>query len=142
MKKRVGGDNKVQLLWLLPAVLCLTGAAWLTFYYPEPVPETGWTEAAARIQSRIKPGEMILVYPTWKAAAAQPLEGFPVTCDVWRKGPDLHTLNPTGIWVVGKKKRSRRVRKALGQFAERGTISFDDVHILHMWTPKHGRKGE
>lgn len=140
--KRVGGVGKVQLVWLLPALLCIAGALWLTFYFPAPETETGWDEAAARVQSRIKPGEMVLIYPTWKAAAAEPLKGFPVTCDVWRKGPALHTLKPTGIWVVGAKKRTRRVRKALREFAERGTISFDDVHILHMWTPVHGRRGK
>ena len=141
MKKRVGGVSIIQLVWLLPAFLCLAGAVWLTCYYPQPEGEAGWDDTAKRIQSRYKPGEMILVYPTWKAAAARPLRGYPVVCDVWRKGPELHTLKATGIWVVGAKKRSGRTRKALKQFAQRGTISFEDVHILHMWDPKTRRRG-
>jgi hypothetical protein len=133
----------LSALYLLAAALCLSAAVAVFGYPPAESDESGWTDAANRIATRIGLGEVVLIHPTDNVSKAGPLAGLPVVCDPGdKRHPKLESLEGRGLWGVGGKKLPARARKLLKELPHRGSIDFGTVHVAHGWHWLGKKKGQ
>lgn len=133
----------IPYLWLLPALGLVFGtvAVW-NVEVQDPLPEAHWQEAAARVESRIRPGEMVMFYKTAQADNAAALRGMAVSCDTGGRGKEFSSVKPAGVWILGSRKLSRKLRKLKRKYGNGGSAEFGPVYIHHMWNQRPGKGGK
>ncbi len=130
--------------WWLAAATTLAVSFWLLSLIPTgPTNHSAedWEVTATRIEGRLGAGEIVLINRAGMVHKAQALAGFPLVCDKGGKQSKLTRGRRDGLWVVGEKKLSKSLKKALKKLKKRGTIEFGEVHLHHGWNPP-GRSGK
>jgi hypothetical protein len=126
-------------LWIAAAIACLAGA--LAIWAVDLPDETAddWSAAAARVGQRIRDSEIVLLHPPAHAARTSVLDGLPVACDTGRTGNELQALNPAGIWIVGDRGLTDKLKRLSRTFSNRSSARFGKVHVQHFWNPSGKR---
>jgi hypothetical protein len=128
----------ITALWWLATAATIAASIWVLSLIPtgpSGQPSKDWETAATRIQGRLGTAEIVLINRAGQVHQAQPLAGLPLVCDKGGKKSRLSHGRRDGIWVVGEKKLSRNLKKALKKLKKKGTIKFGEVHLIHGWNP-------
>lgn len=99
-----------------------------------------WALAGRRVDARLGVAEAVLVHPAGRVSEAQQLRGLPLICDEGGKRSSIGGSRRDGLWILGNKSLSQRLKKALGRLGHRGTIRYDSVFIHHGWNPEAGKR--
>lgn len=139
----MGNNNLLTNLWLFPALVCAAGSVlvWqIEFKDPDPIGD--WHDASQRVESRLRPGEMVMFFRTAHAHNARALEGMPLACDTGARGKEFTTVKPAGIWILGNRTLSRKLRALKRKYSNGGSAAYGTVFIHHMWNqrPPESRK--
>lgn len=100
-------------------------------------PSTPFRDAAAHIEKRLKPGELILLHPPGNSWYADEFQKLPVFSFQTLGSEDLRGL--PGVWIVsgaGHKAAARAYAAALKAFARSGSIKKGGLTVLHYWEPR------
>ncbi len=125
-------------LWWFATIATIAASIWVFSLLPTgPSNQTthDWDTAANRIQSRLGTAEVVLINRAGMVHQAQPLAGLPLICDKGGKKSRVANSRRDGLWVVGERKLSSKLKKALKKLKKKGTIQFGKVHLIHGWNP-------
>lgn len=134
-------DISVNVAWWLATAATVAASLWLISLIPAgPTQEAGqdWERAASRIEGRLGTAEIVLINRAGKVYQAGSLEGLPLVCDEGGNKSGFSGGHRDGLWVVGDKALTKRLKKALRGLKKRGTISFGKVHLHHGWNQAGG----
>jgi len=98
---------------------------------------TDFQAAAARIDERIRPGELVILHPPGNAWYVEHFDRHQVLAP--RKLAPSDVSHATGLWFVTDRgdKRVRQVfNKAIRRFKRQGQVRFGSVTVFHYWEPK------
>jgi hypothetical protein len=131
-------DMSVTALWWLATTATVAASVWVFSLLPTgPSGERvqDWETAATRIQGRLGTAEVVLINRAGQVHQAQSLAGLPLVCDEGGKKSKVSHSRRDGLWVVGEKKLSGTLKKAIKKLKKKGTIKFGEVHLTHGWNP-------
>ena len=116
----------------------LAAAALLLLVGHFPRDETSdFTDAALRIDERIRAGELVILHPPGNAWYIEHFDKHTVLAPRRLDAKDVDQA--TGLWFVTDRgdKRVRKVfRKAIRRFKRQGRAEFGEVTVFHYWEPK------
>ncbi|MBM4373326.1 MAG: hypothetical protein FJ098_16840, partial [Deltaproteobacteria bacterium] len=97
----------------------------------------GFREAAARIDERIRPGELVILHPPGNAWHVAFFDRHTVIAPQKLDPADVEKA--AGLWFVTDR-GDQRVRqvfgRAMARFRRMGTAQFHDVTVFHLWEPR------
>jgi hypothetical protein len=127
-----------QERWELAVAAALVLLAALALYlYLDSRPQRHFREAAARINARLGPGEVVLLHPPGNALYLDCLPGLPVLASATLKKADLEGV--AGVWLVtdlpAQALKTHRVLRQV--FKKSGRADYEEVSLFHFWAPKN-----
>ncbi len=142
-KKTRWADISIDVAWWLAAAATVSASIWLYSLIPTgPSKQSAqdWEKATARIERRLGTAEIVLIHRAGLVHEASSLSGLPLVCDGGGRKSGFTVGHRDGLWVVGEKTLSKRLKKALKDLKQRGTISFGKVHLHHGWNRPGGAR--